>query len=129
MYKQNITSGRGFRAICLAGAMVAITGCAGNPPTASLATAEMAVNRAQDAKAAEHASLEFHLAQEKLARAKSAMEEDDYETASREAEEAAVDARLAEAKAASVNASEKIREVEQTMDTLEQQTEQPAPSE
>jgi Domain of unknown function (DUF4398) len=129
MFKQDTMPGRAFRAVYIAGAMVAIAGCAGNPPTASLATAEMAVSRAQEAKAAEHASLELHLAQEKLARAQSALEEDDYDTARRQAEQAAVDARFAEAKAASISASQRIRDVEQTMDTLEQQTDAPLPLE
>ncbi|MGH8625015.1 MAG: DUF4398 domain-containing protein [Gammaproteobacteria bacterium] len=108
------------RLILIPGVVIALTGCAGaTPPLDTVSTAEMALTRALSAQAAQYAPLELRLAQEKLDRAKSALHAEEYEDARRQAEQAEVDARLAEAKALSESARQHGEEVEQTMDTLE----------
>jgi len=110
------------RLILIPAVTITLTGCAGvSPPLDTVSTAEMALNRALSAQAARYAPLEVRLAQEKLDRAKSAVHVEEYEEARRQAEQAEVDARLAEAKALSERARQHGEEVEQTMDTLKKE--------
>jgi hypothetical protein len=92
----------------------------------TVSTAEMALNRAIDAQAAEYAPLSLRLAQEKLDLAKSSLHDQDYEQARRFAEEAHIDARLAEAKARSESARKHEQQVKQTIDTLEDEADREA---
>jgi hypothetical protein len=128
MAKEIAVSRRGIRVALICGAAVVIVGCAAATPTVdTVSTADMALNRAIDAKAMQHAPLELRLAEEKLDRAKSALEEEDYEQARRLAEEAQVDARLAEARARSRAARQQAQEIEQTIDTLQREVDQKTP--
>lgn len=128
MAKEIAVSRRGIRVALICGAAVVIVGCAAaTPPVDTVSTADMALNRAIDAKAMQHAPLELRLAEEKLDRAKSALEEEDYEQARRLAEEAQVDARLAEARARSRAARQQAQEIEQTIDTLQREVDQKTP--
>lgn len=121
-YKQSIGTS------LLIGASIILAGCAtATPPTDAVATAGTAVNQAIDAKAAEHAPLELRLATEKLDRAQSALNEEDYEEARRLAEQARADARLAEANARSASARREAQEVEQTIDALEHEADRNTP--
>jgi hypothetical protein len=99
----------------------AFYGCAGNPPVDTLSTAEMAYNRAMDAKASEFAPLELRIAQEKLDKARAAIHDDEYEKARRLAEQARADARLAEAKARAEAAKKSSEDTRETIDTLRQE--------
>lgn len=115
-YKQSIGTS------LLIGSSLMLAGCAtATPPTDAVATADTAVNQAIDAKAAQHAPLELRLATEKLDRAQSALNEEDYEGARRLAEQARADARLAEAKGRAASARRQAREVERTIDALERE--------
>lgn len=117
-----------YRVPLIWSAAVALAGCAGaTPPVDAVSTAEMAVNRAIDARAAQHAPLQLRLAQEKLERAKASLNEEDYEAARRQAEQAGADARLAEAKARSQSASQHGEEVEQTIEILERESDRNTP--
>lgn len=99
---------------------MALVGCAGTtPPMDTLSAADTAVNRAIEAKAMEHAPMELYQAQQKLDRARSAMNEEDYEQARRLAEEAQVDARLAEVKSQSQTARQQAQEIQQTINSLQ----------
>lgn len=102
----------------------AFVGCAGAPAVDSAAPAELAVNRAIEAKAAEYAPLELRLANEKLEGARRAMNEQEYEEAGRLAESAGADARLAEAKARAEAARKQAQEIRVTIDTLRKETEE-----
>ncbi|MGH8613118.1 MAG: DUF4398 domain-containing protein [Gammaproteobacteria bacterium] len=104
--------------------LVAIGGCAGGPPMDTVSPAELAVDRAIEAKAGEYAPLELRLAQESLEGARQAMNDEEYEQAHRLAEEARVNARLAEVKAQSEIAREQAREIQATIDTLRQEAAQ-----
>ena len=100
----------------LCGLPLAIMGCSGEtPPVDALSTADMAVNRALDAKAAELAPLDLRLAREKLDLAKVDMNKEDYVHARRLAEKARADARVAEARSRALSASDSNREVRKTI--------------
>ncbi len=87
----------------------------------TVSPAELAVNRAIEAKAGEYAPLELRLAQENLDGARQAMNDEEYEQAHRLAEAAREDARLAEVKAQSEIARKQAREIQSTIETLRQE--------
>ena len=97
---------RWFRAIGAIGTtVVAISGCASiPPPTEQMAVSKSAIANAVSAGGSEYAPVEMKLAQDKMDRARRAMEKEDYENARWLAEEAQADARLAEKKAQSAKA-------------------------
>jgi hypothetical protein len=97
---------RWYRAVGAIGcAVVAIAGCASvPPPTEQMAVSKSAVANAVSAGGAEYAPVEMKLAQDKMDRARRAMEKEDYENARWLAEEAQAYARLAEKKAQSAKA-------------------------
>ena len=105
-----------------------VGGCGGAPPMDTISPAEIAVNRAIEAKAGEYAPLELRQAQEKLDAARQAMNDEEYEQAHRLAEAAQEDARLAEVKAQSQTAREQAREIQSTIETLRQEAEQRDPA-
>jgi Domain of unknown function (DUF4398) len=111
--------------ISLCGMLIALGGCAGAPSMDTVSPAEIAVNRAIEAKAGEYAPLELRQAQENLDAAKQAINDEEYEQAQRLAEAAREDARLAEVKAQSETAREQAREIQSTIETLRQEAEQP----
>ena len=86
-------------------AAVVMAGCASVPrPTEQIAVANSAITNAARAGGPEYAPVEMAAAREKMDRANRAMVKEDYEDARRLAEEAQVDARLAEKKAESAKA-------------------------
>lgn len=105
-------------------AIFALSAC-GTPrkPIESVSKAEMAVEKADSAKAAEHAPLELEMAREKLARAEEALDDGDHERAQRLADQALVDALLADAKAESVTSRENAQALRSSIETLRQETE------
>lgn len=112
------------------GLMATLLGCSSaKPPLDTLATADAALSRAIDTKAAELAPLELHLAREELDSAKRAMDAEEYNKARRLAEKALVDAKLAETKARSESARGAAREAQSTIDALRREAEQKAPGE
>jgi Domain of unknown function (DUF4398) len=77
-----------------------LAACGGAPaPVAEMSAAQTAVTSAEEAEAAEYAPSDLDRARDKLIRAQAAMQEEDNQEARRLAEQALVDARLAEAKA------------------------------
>jgi hypothetical protein len=86
-------------------AAVLMAGCASVPkPTEQIAVSRSAVANAAAAGGSEYAPAEMRSAQQKMDRAHRAMDREDYESARWLAEEAQVDARLAEKKAQSAKA-------------------------
>ena len=85
---------------------VLMAGCASNgpKPTEQIAVSKSAVANAVAAGGSEYAPVEMRNAQDKLDRAHRAMDKEDYVNARWLAEEAQVDARLAEKKAQSAKA-------------------------
>lgn len=99
--------------------ILSITGCTTiGPPKDSVAAADLAVREANKSKAPQYSPLELRRATDKLDEAKRAMDKEDYIRARRLAEEALVDAQLAEAKAASEDARRTASDVRQSLETL-----------
>jgi hypothetical protein len=69
------------------------------PPEAEMSAAQTAVTAAEQADAAQYAPSDLDRARDKLLRAQAAIQEEENEQARRLAEQALVDARLAEARA------------------------------
>lgn len=89
----------------LAVASIWLVGCASKPlPVAEMAVSHAAVTQAANAGAAEFAPAEISAARDKMARAEVAMAAKDQTVALWLAEEALLDARLAEAKAEATRA-------------------------
>jgi hypothetical protein len=74
------------------------------PATADVAVSKAAVDSAAGADGAQYAPVEMRSAREKLAKANKAMADKDYEVASEMANQAQVDANLAQGKASSAKA-------------------------
>ena len=107
-----------LRSLCaIAIASVAIAGCASVPaPTEQMAVSRAAIENAARSGGGEYAAPAMQSARDKMDRATAAMQKEDYETARWLAEQAQVDARLAEktaqsakARKAAVATSEDIR--------------------
>lgn len=101
-------------------------GCAtAQPPspqlTATLATANETVKQAREAGAQEYAPLELQTAEQKLEAAKTAIARKDNEHAGWLAQEAMVDAKLAEVKARSVKTQAVAQELQESIETLRQE--------
>lgn len=109
------------------GMLIAVGGCAGAPSMDTVSPAEIAVNRAIEAKAGEYAPLDLRQAQENLDAARQAINDEEYEQAHRLAEAAREEARLAEVKAQSETARVQAREIQSTIETLRQEAEQRDP--
>jgi len=94
-------------ALAVAGAMtLAIAGCASTspPPTVQMTVATASVDAANAAGAQAYAPTELRLANDKLATARKAMADKDYDVALRFSEQAHTDAQLAIAKTQSTKA-------------------------
>ena len=103
-----------------AGLVVGLAACASDPaPEAELAAAEVAVDEAEEANAPARASGPYELARDKLDRAREAMEDGENLEARRLAEQALVDAQLAEAQARSEVARQNAEELRASIETLQ----------
>jgi hypothetical protein len=87
-------------AVIVLAAMAAFAGCASTPPpNDKIAVAQAALSRAEQNGAPEYAPVQLSTARDKLARAQSAQADHKYLPASELAEQANIDAQLAEATA------------------------------
>lgn len=95
-----------LRAVLCVAAVVLIAGCSSlkTPATASVAVSKAAVENAAGAGATELAPVEMQSAREKMALANKAMANKDYKLARDLANQAQVDAKLAQSKANSAKA-------------------------
>lgn len=100
-------------------------GCASTPdrPEGELATAAANIDQAQQAGAAEHSAAELAAAQDKLAKARAAADRDETEMARRLAEQAALDAELANAMTRSRKAESTVDELNDTIEALRDEIE------
>lgn len=101
--------------------MMFIEGCttAPPPPYTQIAVSQTAINEAQGVGAAEQAAGNLMSAQDKLSQAKAAMDQRNYERAKFLAEEAEVEARLAEQKTHSARTEKAVKEVQVGIQTLQ----------
>ena len=89
-----------FVRVVAPGLALALAGCASAPPPLSeLDDAAALIERAQSADAARHAPADLRFAEDKLARARAAVDDKDYDAAALLADQAEVDAEFALAKA------------------------------
>jgi non-homologous end joining protein Ku len=95
-----------------------ICGCAGKPPLEKLSQADLAVQQADKSTASQYAPLELQIAREQLDSAKRAMDTKKYEDARRLADQALVNAQLAEAKAAAEKTRQTAAELRKSIETL-----------
>ena len=95
-------------------------GCATPAPPAgeAIGAAEYALRKAKEDGAAEHAPVDIRQIEDKLARAKSERSEGAKATATRLAHEAALEAQVAEAKAANARIRRARTEIEKSLDDL-----------
>lgn len=111
-------------AAVIAGAVFSLAGCASvPPPKEQLAVSKAAVENASTADSTEFAPVELRAAREKLSEAERAMADKDYARARRLAEEAEVDARLAQTKASSAKAEKAVAEAQEANRVLREELE------
>ncbi|MEM8559240.1 MAG: DUF4398 domain-containing protein [Bacteroidota bacterium] len=105
--------------------LMLLVGCGSSapPPDAELAEARSFIAQAEESGSAEYAPLQLRNARQKAERAEALMREGENEEARRLAEQALVDAELAEAVAASEKAKAAVEEVRASIETLRQEIE------
>lgn len=92
--------------------------CAGVAPTEKMVNVESTIANARQAEAIVYSPLELKFAEEKYKMAQDAVENKDYDVASQLADEALLDAQLAEVKALSVKAVKEAKEMRESIETL-----------
>lgn len=106
------------------GAAILLAGCASTPPPVEqMATSRAAVNNASSAGGNEFAPLQLKSAMEKMDNAERAMTEKNYVRARELAEQAQVDAKLAEATARSAKAQKAAEALQEDSRVLRQELE------
>jgi hypothetical protein len=113
-----LTSLQRWIGVSLVCVVLGMVGCAGKPPLANLSQAELAVQEADTKTASQYAPLELKTAREQLAEAKRAMDDEEYDEARRLADQALVNAQLAEAKAGAEKARLAAAELQKSIQTL-----------
>ncbi|MGR6034433.1 MAG: DUF4398 domain-containing protein [Candidatus Nitrosoglobus sp.] len=99
--------------------LLSLGGCAGAPPPrGEMAAGALAVSEAQQAQASQYAPAELYIARQKMETAKQAMTNGDYTKARRFAEQALVDAQLAEAKAQAEIQRQNVEELRKSIESL-----------
>ena len=111
-----------FSVLCGA---LGITGCSAHPPEAAVAQADLALRQATESKAPIYAPSEFRAAQEKTLGAQRAMSEGEYDEARRLAEQAVIDAQLAQARANAADAQKNAQEVRSSTSALQSEANRP----
>jgi DNA repair ATPase RecN len=114
-------------AVCAA-AMLALGACASNPiPNEKIAVARASVQRAEQSGAQDLAPVELSTARDKLQRAEKAAADHDAQPATMLAEQANVDAELAEATAQQHRSHKAETELEASLQALREQANQTSP--
>jgi hypothetical protein len=109
--------------LSMIGSVILLAACASpTPAQLAISSADEAYDRAISADSAKYAPLPTHLAKDKLDQAKSSLNNKDYEIARRLAEEAQVDARLAESTAQSERAQSQAQEVQKAIEDLRRES-------
>jgi len=117
-----------WMAVPLVCGVVSMTGCSrGRPPIASFSQAELAIQEAEKRQAFLLAPVEFQTAREQFLGAQHAMEAKKYKRARHLAEQALVNAQLAEAKGEAEKARFTTEELRKSIQALRAEIEQ-APS-
>lgn len=94
-------------------------GCATvSPPYEQIASAELAIRRADEVNAQQYAPLDLRIAREKLEGARQALDDKNTKEARRMAEQSLADARLAETKAQTAQAQATTAGIRESIDAL-----------
>ena len=88
-----------------------------------MGNAQLTISEAEQKDAREHAALELGMANEKLADAKKAFQDEDYKKADFLAEEAMANAKLAGAKADTAKTQQVVQELKESIEMLRKQIE------
>jgi hypothetical protein len=107
-----------FLSMLLSLAVLSLGCAAPRSSTRAVSQAELAVQDATVSEADAYAPVDVRLAREKLNRAQAAYDDGDYDRARRLAEEALVDAQLAEVRAENESASAEARALESDVEVL-----------
>jgi septal ring factor EnvC (AmiA/AmiB activator) len=100
-----------------------IVACASTPmPVEKLAVAKSSLERAEQAQAAQFAQVELNAARSKLAAAQAAVEKRDADVAARLADQADVDAQLAESTARAKQQEQLVTEMDASLRDLRNET-------
>ncbi len=106
----------------MAFALTALGGCASTPaPTAQMAVAEAAVQRANNGGTSDNAPAELQIAVSKLASARQAMSVKDYDRARQLAEQVTVDAQAAELHAQAARSTKAANETQDAARVLQEE--------
>jgi Domain of unknown function (DUF4398) len=109
----------GSRAWLAAITLAGLVGCSSTPaPVGEISAAQTAVTSAEQADASQHAPADLDRARDKLLRAQAAMQQEENVEARRLAEQALVDARLAESKSRADVAQQNADKVQSRIDQL-----------
>ena len=95
-----------------------IPACAGVAPMEKMVKLESTITNARQAEAIVYAPLELKFAEDKYELAEGAIEDKKYDVARQLADEALLDAQLAEVKALSVRAEKEAQEMRESIETL-----------
>lgn len=113
---------RMFLAMVTVLGLLFLAACASTPPPSDkLANVGMAIQRARESEAQKYAPLELKLAVEKYEKAKDAVEEEEYDRARRLADEALIDAQLAESKAKAEKQKKIAQDMQESVETLREE--------
>lgn len=108
--------------LCSILSSLTLFGCSSVPaPTEQLAVSRTALDDARSAGAAEYAARDFNDARNKLEQANAAMRQEDYVRARRLAEEAELDARLAQQKSQTAKSQAAVDEIQSSIRALRQE--------
>lgn len=104
-------------------AMIMVAGACANtkPPTDQVAKSQAAIDQAEQVGARNYAPLEIREAKKKLDQARDLIDQKKYEQAQRLADQAAVDAELAETKTLSEKAQKAVRELRESIKILKEE--------
>jgi hypothetical protein len=108
-------------------AIVGLAACAsGDKPEREIGAAQVAISQAESANASLFAPAELHQARQKLEQAQHAVRDDEYERAKQLADEATVDAQLAQAKAQDDASKQSLEEMQRNIEAIRSQSERDA---
>jgi len=93
-------------------------GCAGVAPVEKMAKLDSQITSARQAEAIVYAPLELRFAEDKYKMAQAAMKDENYESANRLADEALLDAKLAEEKALSAQTEKEAQKLRESVESL-----------
>ena len=111
------------KGIWIAGVLMVLVvlagGCAGVAPVEKIAKLDSQIASARQAEAIVYAPLELRFAEDKYKMAQAAIKDENYETANRLADEALLDAKLAEEKALSAQAEKEAQKLRESVESLQ----------